>query len=315
MTAAAREQQAAFGVVAIDGKEAVIAWADGDDVHVCTTLACRNMRRTRRGGQSALRFDRLRDGAESAFIIAVAEAVNTAFAPPTPESGEKALSGLLLGGPASLKHQLAGSMALAPALKQLICATVDTSCSGRPAVAEILRATSTESTGASDAPARAALARFSVALARGDDDLLLYGLHETVSAVEAHAAAEVLVSSHAHAATRVPTTAPATGEEHVPLLEWLRDACAVSSAKLHIMQAKTEQAMQFAQLGGAAAFLRFPFKLDEEPDSVARGDASNDLLDEIRGYGATAAEAHEHGRRSRFGDVSSTVLSGGGDSA
>jgi peptide subunit release factor 1 (eRF1) len=46
----------AFGVVVIDGKEAVIALARGDNVRHLRTLTCNNTRRCRRGGQSALRL-------------------------------------------------------------------------------------------------------------------------------------------------------------------------------------------------------------------------------------------------------------------
>lgn len=236
MASATRKDTPAFGVVIVDGKEALLARVQGKAVTICCTISCRNMRRTRRGGQSALRFSRLRDDAEAQHVNAVAEIVNATFATSSAngENGDSIknsaeISGLLIGGPAGLKHRLVNNATLAPRLKGLVCALVDTSCSGRPAVAEVLRASKDALLRISAAPSRAVLSKFMAALssascsssssssstnrnlsgrggsgqAMGPDssppasgeDLLVYGVSETVSAVEAHAVSVVIVTA------------------------------------------------------------------------------------------------------------------------
>lgn len=90
-----------YGAIAIDGCEASLGTVRGlgaspsivKELHLTSTTASR----TRRGGQSALRYSRLRDEAELAFLRKVAEHAHSSFAD---------VQGLVLAGKADMKHKL-----------------------------------------------------------------------------------------------------------------------------------------------------------------------------------------------------------------
>lgn len=116
-----KDDQPTFGVVVIDGQSAVFATSKGvhgEGVKVLKTITTHNRGRCRRGGQSALRFDRIRDQVEAAFVGEAAEVASSLFL------GEEVI-GLLLAGPANLKHLLGDSSSLAKQLKAKVVARGD----------------------------------------------------------------------------------------------------------------------------------------------------------------------------------------------
>jgi len=104
-TAVQAEQGAAYGAIAIDGAEATFGTVRGLGAlagsapqvtqlgHITSTTAAR----TRRGGQSALRYSRLREEAELAFLRKAAEMAASLFAD---------VRGLVLAGKADMKRKL-----------------------------------------------------------------------------------------------------------------------------------------------------------------------------------------------------------------
>lgn len=94
-----------YGLIVIDGSVAAFGKVQGMNASLTSgpvvselgSLDSHIAGRTRRGGQSALRFSRLRDGAELAFLRKVAERSATLLAD---------VNGLIVGGKADMKQKL-----------------------------------------------------------------------------------------------------------------------------------------------------------------------------------------------------------------
>lgn len=110
-----------YGVVVIDGEEATLGTVRDTSAHFCATkighISGNIASRTRRGGQSALRYSRLRDNAELAFLRKVAEEMIEAFTD---------FKGLLIGGKASMKQKLIAELPIS--VRTHIVGVVDLNC-------------------------------------------------------------------------------------------------------------------------------------------------------------------------------------------
>lgn len=110
-----------YGIVVIDGEEATLGTVRDSSAHFCATkvghISANIASRTRRGGQSALRFSRLRDSAELAFLRKVAEEMIETFTD---------FKGLLIGGKASMKQKLIAELPIC--VRTRIVGVVDLNC-------------------------------------------------------------------------------------------------------------------------------------------------------------------------------------------
>lgn len=114
-------RQASYGLIVIDGGEATIGIASlsstGVDVSNLAHISGNIASRTRRGGQSALRYSRLRDGAELAFLRRVAEKA---------VEHHSDLHGVLIGGKAEMKRKLVFELPLM--LRSRVACVVGLAC-------------------------------------------------------------------------------------------------------------------------------------------------------------------------------------------
>jgi len=295
------DEQPTFAVVVIDGQSAVFATArgpEGEAVKVLKTVTTHNRGRCRRGGQSALRFDRIRDQVEAAFVREVAEVSNALF--PSDE-----VAGVLLAGPANMKHLLAESSALAKPLQSKVVATVETSQGGRTAVSEALRRGAEALSAFLHAPEQSVLVEFFSKLQQDDTSRVVYGIKETLAALEAHAVKKLLVSrSMAEGTTYAPgegTGSRAKGVAHrgaaehegsatcartATLATHLQDSAAKCGAELVWINVKTEEGVRFTDgFGGLAAFCHWPFEYDDDEEE----EEEQEEAEEKSGYAGGAA--------------------------
>uniref|UniRef100_A0A7S2B034 Eukaryotic peptide chain release factor subunit 1 n=1 Tax=Florenciella parvula TaxID=236787 RepID=A0A7S2B034_9STRA len=281
------DDESAIGVVVIDGQSAVFARASGphgEGVKVLKTITTHNRGRCRRGGQSALRFDRIRDQVEAAFVCEAAEVASSLFGDGGDANEE--VAGLILAGPANLKNLLGDSSALAKPLRSKVVARVETAQGGRTAIAEALRRGAKHLTAYLHAPESAILADFFSKLEQDDTSKLTYGIKETLAALEAHAVKKLLVSrtmaeSTPLASCRHGLSGMASGvatqengasraaAQAATLAEFLLgpDGVAKSGAELVWIDVLTEDGVRFAEgFGGLGGYLHWPFEGFEEEE-------------------------------------------------
>ena len=110
-----------FGVLVIDSNEAILASLRGQQMTVLKEFTSGIPGKHRAGGQSARRFERLREAAVNEYFKRVAGHTNEMLGQ-IPD-----LRGLILGGPGPTKYEFEEGEYLNYVLKQKIVATIDTS--------------------------------------------------------------------------------------------------------------------------------------------------------------------------------------------
>jgi peptide chain release factor subunit 1 len=126
-----REREA-FGVIVIDSTEAVVATIRGQRMEVLQEFTSGIPGKHRAGGQSARRFERIREQAMNDYFRRVAAHAYELL------NGVQGLKGLIVGGPGPTKHEFIEGDYLNYMLKEKILATVDTAYVGEQGVEEIV---------------------------------------------------------------------------------------------------------------------------------------------------------------------------------
>lgn len=90
-----------YGLVAIDGKDATIALLEGKNARIIRNVHSTAPSKTHKGGQSALRYQRLVEEGKELYYKRVGEAMDEAFL------NVENLKGIILGGPGPIKEYFA----------------------------------------------------------------------------------------------------------------------------------------------------------------------------------------------------------------
>ena len=122
----------AYGVIVIDSAEAVVAMVKGQRLDVLQEFTSGIPGKHRAGGQSARRFERIREQAMNDYFHRIGKHSYDLLAK------EEGLKGLIIGGPGPTKHDFVEGDYLNYMLKEKILATVDTSYTGQQGVEEII---------------------------------------------------------------------------------------------------------------------------------------------------------------------------------
>lgn len=119
------ENSPAYGLIVIDGSDAIIGTSQGLGTATSHSTVCKlahlqsnTASNTRRGGQSALRYSRLRDGEDLAFCRRVAERARHVL---------DGVHGVVLAGKANTKHRLHAE--LPQSLRVKVLCVVNLACS------------------------------------------------------------------------------------------------------------------------------------------------------------------------------------------
>jgi len=126
-----REREA-YGVIVIDSQEATVASVRGQRMDVLAEFTSGIPGKHRAGGQSARRFERIREQAMNDYYRRVAD---HAYELLTKIPG---LKGLIIGGPGPTKYEFEEGDYLNYMLKEKLLATIDTSYVGEQGVNEIV---------------------------------------------------------------------------------------------------------------------------------------------------------------------------------
>jgi len=110
-----------YGVIAMDGKEATIAIIKGNTFEISAKIRSLAPGKHHAGGQSARRFERLREIADHEYMKKVAEEAKETFL----ELGDK-LKGIILAGPGPKKNEFYNKDYLDQRIRQKIIGVVDT---------------------------------------------------------------------------------------------------------------------------------------------------------------------------------------------
>ena len=121
-----------IGLLAIDSQEAGLGILTGDRWEVIDTLTSGVAGKHRQGGQSARRFERLRENELNEYFHRIADHAQKIFI------DENKITGLIVGGPGPTKENFLKEEYLDYRLQNNVLATIDSSYSGSEGIRELL---------------------------------------------------------------------------------------------------------------------------------------------------------------------------------
>ncbi|HOZ35392.1 MAG TPA: peptide chain release factor aRF-1 [archaeon] len=269
-----------YGLVTIDKREATVAVLTGKSYHIVVHETSGVPGKTRAGGQSSVRFERLREKAAQDFYRRVGERMSISMVD-IPK-----LKGIIVGGPGMTKNEFLEESELDYRLKNMIMGTVDTSYTDESGIKEMLDKAGELLKDASIIKERQLINKFIEKVAT--NGLATYGYNEVIESIMQGKAETVIVSEglewsvHKYQCTScgqftpkvirdknkqvtVPTTCQycesSTNEEEVEiadLYEYLVDLSYNFGTKVVLISIETPEGNQFLNtFGGLGSFLRY----------------------------------------------------------
>ena len=121
-----------YGIIVIDGQEAVAATVKGRRIEIVQSFTSGIAGKHRTGGQSARRFERIREQMTNDYYKRVGQHFND-IVTPIPD-----LKGIIVGGPGPSKYVFAEGDYLQYQIKKKVIAIIDTSYSSEAGVEEVV---------------------------------------------------------------------------------------------------------------------------------------------------------------------------------
>lgn len=126
------EAKEVYGLLIVERNEATIGLLKGKSIEMVDSLTSGVQGKTRAGGQSAHRFERLREAADHEFRKRIAEHADRIFL------DQKNLVGILVGGPGYTKNKLLEGGFLYHELQKKVIGVLDTSYNGEYGLRELV---------------------------------------------------------------------------------------------------------------------------------------------------------------------------------
>jgi peptide chain release factor subunit 1 len=273
-----------IGILSIDTQETGIGILTGDHWEVIDSLTSGVAGKHRQGGQSARRFERLRENELNEYYHRVAEHVKQVFL------DHYNVKGTIVGGPGPTKENFLKEEYLDYRLQKSVIATLDTSYSGGEGVRELIEKAQKEGILQEFRvmEEKQLIKKFMTEVHSGRG-LGIYGIHDVVKALESGIADLVLVTDdimytkleiRCKACKNIETMIVDRSQVIATKQEWLSKQCPSCSGsdlevidkdivdylnelalktgcRLEVISGKTEEGAQLASLGKIGAVLRY----------------------------------------------------------
>ncbi|HKX80859.1 MAG TPA: peptide chain release factor aRF-1 [Nitrososphaera sp.] len=273
-----------IGILSIDTQETGIGILSGNEAKTVDSLTSGVAGKHRQGGQSARRFERLRENELNEYYHRVADHAKQVFI------DEYNVKGLLVGGPGPTKENFLKEEYLDYRLQKAIIATLDTSYSGEEGVREILDKARREGVLQEYRlmEEKQIMDKFMTEVHSGKG-LGIYGVHDVVSAAKngvadivivaddisflklefrckiCKAVQEKVVERSALISTKqkyLSAQCPSCGAMDYEvvekdIVEYLEELATMTGSRLEVISGKTEEGTQLSSLGGIGAILRY----------------------------------------------------------
>ena len=222
-----------FGLVVMDKREATIAMLKGKTIIPITKTTSNVPGKTRAGGQSAPRFQRLREGAAKEFYVRIAEYIKEAFL-------GKDIKGIIIGGPGHTKNEFLDYNYITDQLNRKIIAIKDLSYTGDFGLQELLDKSQDVLSDEEISKEKTIMERFFTLLAK-EPDKVAYGKDIVYTELCAGAVDSVLLSDSLDDET----------------IEKFEEAAKEFGTSVVLISTDTREGVQLRDMGKVAAFLRY----------------------------------------------------------
>ncbi|MBI4895995.1 MAG: peptide chain release factor 1 [Candidatus Aenigmarchaeota archaeon] len=263
-----------YGIILLDKNEANIAFLRGKKIISVSHFESIVPGKTRAGGQSSMRFSRVREGLLNDWLKKIGEAANKTF------EEQKDVIGILLSGPGPIKEMFLKEDYMHTSIKNKILGTVDVSYTGEFGLHETIDRAEDLLKEASVLKEKKILQRFFNEMQR-EQGLAVYGVKEVLRALEMGAVDTVIVSEettmeevefecpcdetkieYIRKADKNKKICPDCGQlmkvlGERDLIEAFEELVKNYNTKLVAVSSDTREGLQFEQLGGIGALLRY----------------------------------------------------------
>ncbi len=257
-----------YGIIAMDGKEATIALIKGNTFEIVSRIRSLAPGKHHAGGQSARRFERLREIADHEYMKKVAEEAKEVFV----ELGDK-LKGIILAGPGPKKNEFFNKDYLDPRVKQKIIGIVDTGYTNEYGIREAIENAKDILRDAEIVQQKKAVEQFIAEVVKGG--LAEYGLKQVYRALKEGRVDTLLVVEDAEAWVGKYKCKDCGHEEEVvvknadELPGTMKCPMCGGTMELDVKEDAIEEMIQMAEDTGAKVFFISPDT--EEGQKLAKG--------------------------------------------
>lgn len=227
-----------FGLIAIDKSEATVGLLIGSTIKVIRNLTSTVPGKFKTGGQSAQRFERIREGAAIEFYKRVAETATSEY------TYMKELKGIIIGGPGTTKQNFFDGNYLNQELKAKVLGIKDITYTNPDGLKELVNLSEDLLKETEMLEEKQIIDKFLYSLSK-DPPLAVYGFEKTKEALQMGAVEHVIVID-----SRIEDAQ----------LEELSKLQENTSANLHLVTDKTSEGVQFRGLSGIGGILRYPIE-------------------------------------------------------
>lgn len=230
------EDKIIFGLVAMDKREGNIALLKGKTIIPLKTLTSAVPGKHKTGGQSAQRFERLREGAAIEFYKRIAQHMLDEFL-----HNQTAIQGIIIGGPGHTKYDFAEGNYITDQLKRKIIGIKDLSYTGDFGLQELLQK-SEDILSEEEVVKEKLLMRKFFELLATESNKVGYGYDDMIKFTEMGAVDTILASESL------------TDEQ----IEHLELSAEVTGTKVEIISVETSEGVQLRDMGKVAGIMRYP---------------------------------------------------------
>lgn len=278
-----------FGFIVMDGNGALFGVLSGSSREVVHKFSVELPKKHGRGGQSALRFARLRLEKRHNYVRKVAETAHSVFIQQASAGGGNAVNveGIILAGSADFKNELSTSELLDKRLQCKIMKIVDISYGGEAGFNQAIQLSSEVLANVNFIKEKELIGRYFDEIYQ-DTGKYSFGVSDTLQALEMGAVGELIVYEGLNITRYVmkdneetiirnltpeQETDPVhfhdkdTGRkleilESVPLLDWIVESYTSFGAQLHFVSDRSQEGSQFVKgFGGIGGILRYKVDL------------------------------------------------------
>ncbi|MBL7051210.1 peptide chain release factor aRF-1 [Candidatus Woesearchaeota archaeon] len=228
------ETKEVYGLIVMDRREGDIALLKGKAIIPLVQTRSNVPGKTRAGGQSAQRFERLREGAAKDFYKKIGELAKDEFL------NKKELKGILVGGPGPTKYDFVDGNFITNQVKQKIIAIKDLSYTGDFGIRELVERSKDVLAEEEIAKEKKLMDNFFEKLAK-EPGKIAYGEKEVNNALKMGAVDILLISE-------------ALEEEKIEEFEQIANDL---KSNVEIISTETKEGVQLTNLGKIAAILRY----------------------------------------------------------
>jgi peptide chain release factor subunit 1 len=271
-----------YGILSIDSNEAGIGILSGDRLDVEDLMTSGISGKTRKGGQSARRYERGREMELTYFFNRVGEHVTRIFIT------DNNVGGVIVGGPGPTKDNFLKGGYLDYRLQKNIIDVVDTSYSGREGIREVAEKASDKLQDVRFVEEKKLVQKFLAEVNR-PNGLAVYGLPKIIDALNRGNMDSILISDDINIAKikmvckncetvkekvvenqkKMQTTQEMLGEpcskcgstdyeiDESDVVDMLEEKAIQIGAKIEMISSGTEEGTMLKSFGGAAGFLRY----------------------------------------------------------